>query len=99
MRLAEVRLKVNRYVRLCPCLSAYSRKKGLALKLAQYDRADVATPTPAPALLPFGTNSPLWSDGAIKSRWMESAVKRTDECGQIVSADVPVSQTSLSVSV
>jgi uncharacterized repeat protein (TIGR03806 family) len=32
--------------------------------------ADTAALTPAPGLLPYTVNSPLWSDGAVKSRWM-----------------------------
>jgi uncharacterized repeat protein (TIGR03806 family) len=32
--------------------------------------ADTAALTPAPGLVPYAVNSPLWSDGAVKSRWM-----------------------------
>jgi len=32
--------------------------------------ADLATRQPAAALIPYTVNSPLWSDGAVKSRWM-----------------------------
>ncbi|MGH7968115.1 MAG: chitobiase/beta-hexosaminidase C-terminal domain-containing protein, partial [Limisphaerales bacterium] len=32
--------------------------------------ADVATLTPVASLLPYSPNSPLWSDGALKTRWM-----------------------------
>lgn len=32
--------------------------------------SDVRTLTPASGLVPFTVNSPLWSDGAIKSRWL-----------------------------
>jgi len=32
--------------------------------------SDLQTLTPAAGLIPFGVNSPLWSDAAIKSRWM-----------------------------
>jgi uncharacterized repeat protein (TIGR03806 family) len=31
---------------------------------------DLATLTPSAALVPYTVNSPLWSDGAVKSRWM-----------------------------
>ncbi|MBA3883486.1 MAG: hypothetical protein H0X73_12465, partial [Chthoniobacterales bacterium] len=31
---------------------------------------DLQTLTPVDGLIPFTVNSPLWSDGAIKSRWM-----------------------------
>lgn len=31
---------------------------------------DVATLTPAPGLVPYDVNSPLWSDGAAKRRWI-----------------------------
>ncbi|MBA2269220.1 MAG: hypothetical protein H0W20_01315 [Chthoniobacterales bacterium] len=31
---------------------------------------DVRTLTPSNGLIPFALNSPLWTDGAIKSRWM-----------------------------
>src|SRR5215203_1735218 len=31
---------------------------------------DVRTLTPSSAVIPFTVNSPLWSDGAIKTRWM-----------------------------
>ena len=31
---------------------------------------DVATLQPADFLIPYGVNSPLWSDGAVKLRWM-----------------------------
>ncbi len=31
---------------------------------------DVRTLTPADGLIPFTVNSPLWSDGAVKTRWM-----------------------------
>lgn len=32
--------------------------------------ADTARLEPEPALLPYSVNSPLWSDGALKRRWM-----------------------------
>jgi glucose/arabinose dehydrogenase/regulation of enolase protein 1 (concanavalin A-like superfamily) len=32
--------------------------------------SNLPTLTPASALIPFEVNSPLWSDGAIKTRWM-----------------------------
>ena len=32
--------------------------------------ADVAALQPADFLIPYGVNSPLWSDGAVKQRWM-----------------------------
>ncbi len=32
--------------------------------------ADTTNLTPNPALIPYDVNSPLWSDGAIKTRWM-----------------------------
>ena len=32
--------------------------------------ADLETLTPASGLIPYNVNSPLWSDGAVKSRWM-----------------------------
>ena len=32
--------------------------------------ANTAALTPAPTLIPYDVASPLWSDGAIKSRWM-----------------------------
>ncbi len=32
--------------------------------------ADVATLTPSPGVVPYGVNSPLWSDGAEKLRWV-----------------------------
>lgn len=32
--------------------------------------ADLATLTPATGLIPYDVSSPLWSDGAIKSRWL-----------------------------
>ena len=31
---------------------------------------DLAGLDPAPGLVPYNVNSPLWSDGAVKSRWM-----------------------------
>lgn len=31
---------------------------------------DLANPAPVAGLIPFTVNSPLWSDGAIKMRWM-----------------------------
>jgi uncharacterized repeat protein (TIGR03806 family) len=31
---------------------------------------DLKTMTPAPFLIPYMVNSPLWSDGAVKQRWM-----------------------------
>lgn len=31
---------------------------------------DLATLTPSAALVPYSVNSPLWSDGAVKSRWI-----------------------------
>ncbi len=31
---------------------------------------DLRTLTPADGLIPFTVNSPLWSDGAVKTRWM-----------------------------
>jgi uncharacterized repeat protein (TIGR03806 family) len=31
---------------------------------------DTANLTPSAALVPYGVNSPLWSDGAVKQRWM-----------------------------
>ncbi len=35
--------------------------------------ADMAAMTPAAGLLPYRVNSPLWSDGAVKSRWVALA--------------------------
>lgn len=32
--------------------------------------ADLPTLQPADALIPYSVNSPLWSDGAVKSRWL-----------------------------
>ncbi|MDR3459434.1 MAG: PQQ-dependent sugar dehydrogenase [Verrucomicrobiae bacterium] len=32
--------------------------------------ADLATLQPAAALIPYAVNSPLWSDGAVKARWL-----------------------------
>ena len=32
--------------------------------------ADLKTMTPQDFLIPYSVNSPLWSDGAVKSRWM-----------------------------
>lgn len=32
--------------------------------------SDVASMTPAASLIPYGVNVPLWSDGALKTRWM-----------------------------
>jgi uncharacterized repeat protein (TIGR03806 family) len=32
--------------------------------------ADLEDLTPAPGLVPFAVNSPLWSDGAVKQRWI-----------------------------
>ena len=32
--------------------------------------SDLKTMTPAKFLIPYTVNSPLWSDGAVKSRWM-----------------------------
>ena len=32
--------------------------------------ADLATLTPSPGVIPYGVNSPLWSDGALKRRWI-----------------------------
>ncbi len=32
--------------------------------------ADLAAMTPAPGFVPFAVNSPLWSDGAAKRRWI-----------------------------
>ena len=31
---------------------------------------DLAQLTPDPALVPYSVNTPLWSDGAVKTRWM-----------------------------
>lgn len=31
---------------------------------------DLGTLTPAPALIPYSVNAPLWSDNAAKTRWM-----------------------------
>jgi uncharacterized repeat protein (TIGR03806 family) len=31
---------------------------------------NLATLSPNPALIPYAVNSPLWSDGAVKTRWM-----------------------------
>ncbi len=31
---------------------------------------DLATLTPAPGVIPYGVNAPLWSDGAAKKRWI-----------------------------
>src|SRR3954469_20003081 len=47
--------------------------------------ADVRTLTPVPALVPFGINSPLWSDGAIKSRWL--AVPDGQQIGFVPAGD------------
>jgi uncharacterized repeat protein (TIGR03806 family) len=32
--------------------------------------SDLESLTPAEALIPYSVNSPLWSDGAVKARWM-----------------------------
>ncbi|HHY84768.1 MAG TPA: hypothetical protein GYA07_04425 [Verrucomicrobia bacterium] len=32
--------------------------------------SDLATLTPAPGLIPYAVNAPLWSDGALKTRWI-----------------------------
>src|SRR5207248_1759666 len=32
--------------------------------------ADLRTLTPALGVIPYGVNVPLWSDGAVKSRWL-----------------------------
>ena len=32
--------------------------------------SNVSTLTPATGLIPYNVNSPLWSDGAVKTRWM-----------------------------
>jgi len=32
--------------------------------------ADVPTLSPANGLIPYGVNTPFWSDGAVKTRWM-----------------------------
>lgn len=32
--------------------------------------ADLATLSPSPGLVPYDVNSPLWSDGAVKRRWI-----------------------------
>lgn len=32
--------------------------------------SDLATLTPAPGLIPYDVNSPLWSDGTLKGRWI-----------------------------
>ncbi len=32
--------------------------------------ADLATLRPAPGVFPYGVNAPLWSDGALKYRWI-----------------------------
>lgn len=39
--------------------------------------ADLAKLTPAPGLVPYSVNSPLWSDGAYKSRWIALATNTT----------------------
>jgi uncharacterized repeat protein (TIGR03806 family) len=46
-------------------------KKTLPKLLSQTGAfADVANLQPADFLIPYGVNSPLWSDGAVKQRWM-----------------------------
>jgi uncharacterized repeat protein (TIGR03806 family) len=35
--------------------------------------ADLATLKPSPGLVPYNVNSPLWSDGAVKHRWIALA--------------------------
>jgi uncharacterized repeat protein (TIGR03806 family) len=32
--------------------------------------SNLATMTPAPGVIPYSVNTPLWSDGAVKDRWM-----------------------------
>jgi uncharacterized repeat protein (TIGR03806 family) len=45
--------------------------EGLPARLSQTGCFDPADPTrPAPALIPFEVNAPLWSDGATKERWL-----------------------------
>ena len=34
---------------------------------------DLAALTPAPGIIPYAVNSPLWSDGALKKRWVALA--------------------------
>lgn len=46
---------------------------------------DLATLTPSLSLLPFTVNSPLWSDSAVKSRWM--AVPDGQQIGFVAAGD------------
>ncbi len=39
--------------------------------------ADLASLKPAAGLLPYAVNSPLWSDGAVKQRWIALATNTT----------------------
>ena len=41
--------------------------------------ADLAKLTPVPGFIPYDVNTPLWSDGAIKSRWI--AVPQNERIG------------------
>src|SRR6185295_18209139 len=38
---------------------------------------DTTNLVPSPALIPYSVNSPLWSDGAAKQRWMALATNTT----------------------
>jgi hypothetical protein len=39
---------------------------------------DLTTLEPALGLIPYEVNSPLWSDGAVKMRWIGGAIERND---------------------
>lgn len=56
--------KINRLV-------TQTSSDGLPAKLSQTGCFLATDPkTPSPSLLPYNVNSPLWSDGAEKARWM-----------------------------
>ena len=44
------------------------RAKGDLFRIAAYN--DVVNVVPTPGLIPYAPNSPLWSDDALKSRWI-----------------------------
>ena len=54
--------------RLAPSGAAISDPPALLSQTGAF--ADLATLTPASGFIPYGMNSPLWSDAATKRRWM-----------------------------
>lgn len=62
-----------------------------AASLSQTGCADQAKPSlPAPGMTPFTVNAPLWSDGAIKTRWLSIPATTTIQVDSLQDWQLPL---------